>query len=693
MSSTLFKRFRTIGAILLVAFFALVILMFGVTPKIQKGFHEEKVAHVDKHEITRAQYLERKERIAEAQKQQLGEMYGKFLKYLNLEQRAIDSLIDEILIDRVFKGFNMVAGSEMLRQKIAQFPFFASGEVTKQGLRDYIRRLGMSSQEFEDTLKREILDSQLRDTLRDLGKPTLYEMAELNKAKNTKKAFDYVEISSKSFLDKVKTDNEEPLKNYYQENQEKYRKPRAIKFSFVKFPQSDFQNSVEITDDAVAAAYEEKKSAYREPKSYKLRKILIRKETTPPSDTTAKKADNPIPEQKPTSDTANKSAETKEDGKKEEQTRQQFAESLRARLEKGEQFSQLASEFSEDEATKKSGGDLGWINSPALPPNLKPQVEKLDVNGYSSLINTPEGYEIVYLEDIKQPRDKELTEIKDLLISEIKREEAPMYAQEGAQEFLAELESSKKSMAELSKEKNRPFTALDKPVNTKEPAPGIDPSLVQKAFELGEGEKNVISIAGNSYVVEVEQIVDALVPELSEVKDAVIEDYKKAKSKELAKEQANALLTKLTSEPTGKTENKANDEAAAFEEPARARPLAELAKAESLEVKSINLATQQEATGGPFGNPETKRKAFQLSMKQPTEPEVMEQNDSFFIVQLTAVEEPKTDVDTEKKIEDLQNEERNSAKDRLYKNLVSALRNKSDVWIDPKLLEKQESNQ
>ena len=77
----------------------------------------------------------------------------------------------------------------------------------------------------------------------------------------------------------------------------------------------------------------------------------------------------------------------------------QKAVAAQARLKKGEPFSRLAQELSEDTGTASSGGDLGWFSRTSLDSTFTAQVFKLPVGQVSGVIETPYGYHLVKVEE------------------------------------------------------------------------------------------------------------------------------------------------------------------------------------------------------------------------------------------------------------------------------------------------------
>jgi parvulin-like peptidyl-prolyl isomerase len=78
-------------------------------------------------------------------------------------------------------------------------------------------------------------------------------------------------------------------------------------------------------------------------------------------------------------------------------TKRREIETLSTRLAHGEDFSELAAQISEDEATKKQGGDLGNFSSSRMPADFFLEATKLRVGETSAPIQTKLGFHIIKL--------------------------------------------------------------------------------------------------------------------------------------------------------------------------------------------------------------------------------------------------------------------------------------------------------
>ncbi|MCC6012168.1 peptidylprolyl isomerase [Candidatus Caldipriscus sp.] len=78
----------------------------------------------------------------------------------------------------------------------------------------------------------------------------------------------------------------------------------------------------------------------------------------------------------------------------EEQEYYRRAKNIYERLKKGEDFSRLALQMSDDRESAQNGGNLGVIPKNALPPDFINEIEKTPVGGITKPLRGPQGYHI-----------------------------------------------------------------------------------------------------------------------------------------------------------------------------------------------------------------------------------------------------------------------------------------------------------
>lgn len=93
-----------------------------------------------------------------------------------------------------------------------------------------------------------------------------------------------------------------------------------------------------------------------------------------------------------------------------EQTRKR-AEELVLQLKGGAKFSELARVYSEG-STAKDGGDTGWEDVSVVNPLLVMELNKLKPGQFSGVIEAPDGYYLVLLEDRHPAHFKPLNDVR-----------------------------------------------------------------------------------------------------------------------------------------------------------------------------------------------------------------------------------------------------------------------------------------
>jgi peptidyl-prolyl cis-trans isomerase C len=99
------------------------------------------------------------------------------------------------------------------------------------------------------------------------------------------------------------------------------------------------------------------------------------------------------------------------------------AKQVLARLQKGEDFVELAKRYSIDPNAKASGGEIGFHPRGSLLPEYESQALKLKkVGQISGIVKTQFGYHIIRLEGIKPPTYVPFDEVKEFIKQKIGQE-------------------------------------------------------------------------------------------------------------------------------------------------------------------------------------------------------------------------------------------------------------------------------
>ena len=109
------------------------------------------------------------------------------------------------------------------------------------------------------------------------------------------------------------------------------------------------------------------------------------------------------------------------------------AEEVLAKLKKGENFEQLAKEYSVDQ-TKDRGGDVGYFMKGQLIPEFENACFNMNKGETSGVVKTPLGYHIIKITDMQEARLLTLDEVREAIKNQImankKREAMAKFIQE-----------------------------------------------------------------------------------------------------------------------------------------------------------------------------------------------------------------------------------------------------------------------
>ena len=98
-----------------------------------------------------------------------------------------------------------------------------------------------------------------------------------------------------------------------------------------------------------------------------------------------------------------------------------LADTLYQKLKSGTDFVQLVKDYSQDDESKKKGGEIGWFPLAQLPEELKEKIAQTEIGQITSPVITEEGVHILKILDKKEKRSLSLDDDYDTIKEMAKR--------------------------------------------------------------------------------------------------------------------------------------------------------------------------------------------------------------------------------------------------------------------------------
>jgi len=479
-------------------------------------------ADVNGVEITIPEYQRAYQQLRSRMQTMMGEAYNPaMIDEDALKKSALQQLIREQLILQEASDDGYSVSKQLVAAQINAVPAFKGddGTFSVEKYRQVLQMQGMAPAEFEWRLSRELMANQVTNGIALTAAVSRQDLERIYRLQTQQRRFSYLELPLQQSVAEVKVSDSD-IEQYYTAHAGDFMSPERIKIQYLELKADDLKVSDVPDDHVLHALYDEHSDRYVTPEERRARHILV---SLPPD--------------------ADEDAQRKAREK---------AESLLARLEKGESFEELAKEASDDPGSASKGGDLGFFGRGVMTPEFESAAFALDKGGRSGIVKSPFGFHIIEVTDIKPKHARPFEDVREELVKEYQ-------AQERGDLFSDKAETLANLAFEQPDSLQGAADALGLMIKTsdwltKEGGPGIgqNEAVVNAAFqedvlEAGNNSEPV-DLGGNHVVVlRILEHQPAEKQPLDSVKDKVIAEVRDAKARELASTRGDSLLKELRS--------------------------------------------------------------------------------------------------------------------------------------------------
>lgn len=440
------------------------------------------------------------------------------LEALNLRQRALDEIIRVTLLRQEAERLGLTASDEEVREAILNLPDFRQQErFDPQLYRRLLQYSRVTPGEFEESQREQLLVRKVQELMAVgvyVGDDELYRQFAFD---TQRVAVRFLRLRADDFLALAEVSDAD-LATYFADHKEQYREPERVRIELATYAASTVGSAVAIDDAAVEQYYADRAFVFQTPEQVRARHILFRVDPGAGPEGVAKA--------------------------------RAAAGAARARAQGGEDFGALAQELSEDEATKASGGDLGFFARNQMVKPFEDAAFALAPGAISDPVQSQFGVHVIKVEEKAAPRTQPLDEVRATIVAKLRDERAEQLRRERA---AADRDAAQQgaALAQLAEKSGVPFSATALFATT-DPIPGVgrQAELSAAIAATAPGDVGgVVDAPEASYVFRLVERSPSRIPELAEIRDRVLEAARKDNAAQRARERATALLERLKLSP------------------------------------------------------------------------------------------------------------------------------------------------
>ena len=494
---------------------ALIILSFVLTGvgNYLIGGSGDYAAKVNGQTIERAQLEQAFQSERSRMQQQLGDQFSALAGnegYMQqMRRQVLSQLIDNMLLDQYAKKLGLAVSDDQIKDAIRKAPYFqTNGQFDNAKYLDLIGRMGYTADNTAQPMRQQFVNQQVNQAFGDSGFVLPSESQAMAALVLQERDVRLATIDLKALQAKQSAGDDE-LKAYYDQNKNSFIAPEQVKVSYIPLDAASMQDKVKVSEEDISAYYDQHKSSYGQPERKNYSVIQLKTEAE--------------------------------------------ANAALDELKKGADFATLAKEKSTDIISRRTGGELGWLEPETTADELK-QANLTEKGQLSGVVKSSVGYLIVRLNDIEPEKVKPLSEVHDAIAKQVQQEKA-VDAYYALQQKVSEAATSdNESLASAEEAAGVKAAQSDWFTRDNIPAALNFKPVVQAIFDgslIGENgapgsNSDVITVDGDrAFVVRVSGHKPEGIEPFDQVKDRVAELVKRNKALQAAKLQGEKLLVEL----------------------------------------------------------------------------------------------------------------------------------------------------
>lgn len=305
-----------------------------------------------------------------------------------VREATINELIQRELLLQYAEDTGMVISARSIDRSIAQTPDFQiDGVFNNERAQVLLQSMGYTPNTYRAALASEGLISQISYSYAFGGFVTRPELEHLARLINQTRDLRYILVSLENQLPDIEIPDEE-ITAYYDANQSRFLLEEQVSLQYLELDKESIFDEVSVTDEQIRQRYEEEQVEYQSQIERRASHILL---------------------------------EAFDDDEYDAARMQ--AEELKARIDAGESFEDLAREFSDDLGSAEDGGDVGFTTGDNFVEEFEQALLGLEVGEVSDPVRTEFGIHLIKLTERSESEIATLEESRERIERDLKAAE------------------------------------------------------------------------------------------------------------------------------------------------------------------------------------------------------------------------------------------------------------------------------
>ena len=403
-------------------------------------------------------------------------------------------------------GYTVTA--DEIRQTIESAPAFKdeNGQFDKSLYAAFLSQTNQSAQLLQMKIAEEQAGQALNGMFSTSAFITPFEekkMAQLNKQTRD---IEYVTISPSDFLEQS-TISDEEIQSYFDENSSQYMTDEMVAVNYIELNAQDVAQGIEISEADALEYFEANRSAYVQPEQRLASHILLTNDDS---------SDEVLAE-------------------------------VQAKLAAGEEFAELAKTYSQDPGSGAAGGDLGWVVPGDMVEEFETALFAMDLNTVSEPVETQFGIHLIQLNDIKEETGEVYEAVKEDIIAALQAQDSESLFLDQASQLAEAVLDAQSGLEDVAESMGYEMKTTELFPRTGGEGVSSNVEFIKAAFSSTVKDElmnsDLINLSDTHVAfVHINEIKDAEVKPLEEVKDAIEVTLKNEKANEAASELAQTLV-------------------------------------------------------------------------------------------------------------------------------------------------------